>query len=255
MIQVNAVGDACPIPVVKTLQALKTLAGPGTVETLVDNRIAVENLTRLAQSKGCTIETEQLAENRFRVTITAQAGAQLPDTADGICTVPSERPENTVVVISADHMGQGDDTLGRVLLRWLRVPGGPAQAGGAGGGDPDLRHLSESLRHRRQAPGGSGDQYVRHRREADERHPGDPALTRQRTPALVISFQETAQALAAEALFGRLSLPGRIIPLPSRISAGCGLAWKADPGDETVLTAALDENGIGHGPCCVLEMF
>ena len=61
--------------------------------------------------------------------------------------------------------------------------------------------------------------------------------------------------LAAEALFGRLSLPGRIIPLPSRISAGCGLAWKADPGDETVLTAALDENGIGHGPCCVLEMF
>lgn len=106
-----------------------------------------------------------------------------------------------------------------------------------------------------QAPGGSGDQYVRHRREADERHPGDPALTRQRTPALVISFQETAQALAAEALFGRLSLPGRIIPLPSRISAGCGLAWKADPGDETVLTAALDENGIGHGPCCVLEMF
>ena len=117
MIHVNAVGDACPIPVVKTLQALKTLAGPGTVETLVDNRIAVENLTRLAQSKGCTIETEQLAENRFRVTITAQAGAQLPDTADGICTVPSERPENTVVVISADHMGQGDDTLGRVLLK------------------------------------------------------------------------------------------------------------------------------------------
>ena len=117
MIQVNAVGDACPIPVVKTLQALKTLAGPGTVETLVDNRIAVENLTRLAQSKGCTIETKQLAENRFRVTITAQAGAQLPDTADGICTVPSERPENTVVVISADHMGQGDDTLGRVLLK------------------------------------------------------------------------------------------------------------------------------------------
>ena len=59
----------------------------------------------------------------------------------------------------------------------------------------------------------------------------------------------------AEALFTRLSLPGRIIPLPSRISAGCGLAWKAAPGDQAVLTAALEENGIGHGPCCVLEMF
>lgn len=209
MIQVNAVGDACPIPVVKTLQALKTLAGPGTVETLVDNRIAVENLTRLAQSKGCTIETEQLAENRFRVTITAQAGAQLPDTADGICTVPSERPENTVVVISADHMGQGDDTLGRVLLKGFlfaltqqeKLPrtvlfyngGAFVTCDGSAslrtctswrrwGGDPDLRHLSESLlASPTKLRGGSGDQYVRHRREADERHPGDPALTRQRT--------------------------------------------------------------------------
>ena len=117
MIQVNAVGDACPIPVVKTLQALKTLAGPGTVETLVDNRIAVENLPRLAQSKGCAIETEQLAENRFRVVITAQEGAQLPESADGLCTVPWEKPENTVVIISVDHMGEGDEALGRLLLK------------------------------------------------------------------------------------------------------------------------------------------
>ena len=135
MIQVNAVGDACPIPVVKTLQALKTLAGPGTVETLVDNRIAVENLTRLAQSGafGMTeAEMEELLTPSAYIgrcpeqveaflqqvePLLAQAGAQLPDTADGICTVPSERPENTVVVISADHMGQGDDTLGRVLLK------------------------------------------------------------------------------------------------------------------------------------------
>ena len=51
MIQVNAMGDACPIPVVKTLRALKELNGAGTVQTLVDNRAAVENLTRLAESK------------------------------------------------------------------------------------------------------------------------------------------------------------------------------------------------------------
>ena len=135
MIQVNAVGAACPIPVVKTLQALKTLAGPGTVETLVDNRIAVENLTRLAQSGAFGMTEAEMEElltpsayiGRCPEQVEAflqqvepllpQAGAQLPDTADGICTVPSERPENTVVVISADHMGQGDDTLGRVLLK------------------------------------------------------------------------------------------------------------------------------------------
>lgn len=100
-------GDACPIPVVKTLRALKELNGAGTVQTLVDNRAAVENLTRLAESKGCAIETEQLGEKEYRVTITAGEDTELPDSADGICTVPAAA-DNTVVAVSAGHMGEGD---------------------------------------------------------------------------------------------------------------------------------------------------
>ena len=115
MIEVNAMGDACPIPAVKTLNAMKKLNGTGTVQTMVDNKTAVENLTRLAESKGCAIETEQLGEKEYRVTITVGEGAELPDSADGICTVPSDRPDNTVVVVSADHMGEGDEALGKVL--------------------------------------------------------------------------------------------------------------------------------------------
>lgn len=99
-------GDAYPIPVVKTLRALKELNGAGTVQTLVDNRAAVENLTRLAESKGCAVETEQLGEKEYRVTITAGEDAELPDSADGICTVPAAA-DNTVVAVSADHMGDG----------------------------------------------------------------------------------------------------------------------------------------------------
>ena len=118
MIQVNAIGDACPIPVVKTLNAMKELKGAGTVQTLVDNEIAVQNLTRLAESKGCSIETAKLGEKQYRVTITVGEGAELPENADGICTVPAvETPDNTVVVISADHMGEGDETLGKILLK------------------------------------------------------------------------------------------------------------------------------------------
>ena len=38
MLQVNAMGDTCPIPVVKTKDAIKELgAQGGVVETLVDN--------------------------------------------------------------------------------------------------------------------------------------------------------------------------------------------------------------------------
>lgn len=171
MIQVNAMGDACPIPVVKTLQALKELHGAGTIQTLVDNKVAVENLTRLAESKGCTIETAQLGEKEYRVTITVGEGAELPETVDTTCAVPAA--DNTVVAVSADHMGEGDEVLGKILLkgflfaltqqetlpktvlfynarrrdlRRFRLAGGSAKAGIAGRGDPHLRHLSEPLR-------------------------------------------------------------------------------------------------------------
>ena len=46
MIQVNAMGHACPIPVVKTKNAIRELGGAGTVVTLVDNEIAVQNLQK-----------------------------------------------------------------------------------------------------------------------------------------------------------------------------------------------------------------
>ena len=49
MIQVNALGDACPIPVVKTKNAIKELGGSGVVETLVDNEIDRKS-TRLNSS-------------------------------------------------------------------------------------------------------------------------------------------------------------------------------------------------------------
>ena len=52
MIKVDAMGDTCPIPVVKTKNAIKELKGSGEVQTLVDNEIAVqEMLTILPQQE------------------------------------------------------------------------------------------------------------------------------------------------------------------------------------------------------------
>ena len=56
MIKVNAMGDACPIPVVKTKNAIRELQGGGTVETLVDNEISVQNLTKMANQKGYDVQ-------------------------------------------------------------------------------------------------------------------------------------------------------------------------------------------------------
>ena len=121
MVQVNAIGDACPIPVIKTLHALQDLNGAGTVQTLVDNEIAVQNLTRLAESKGCSITTEKRSDKEFCVTITTENSIGKAESDEQIaCTVPAAQ-KKTVVVISADHMGEGDvlaleGSLGQLLL-------------------------------------------------------------------------------------------------------------------------------------------
>ena len=73
-------GDTCPLPVIKTMNALKELNGAGTVQVLVDNEVAVQNLTRLADSKGCTIETEKRSDKEYRFTITA--GEAVEETGD-----------------------------------------------------------------------------------------------------------------------------------------------------------------------------
>ena len=105
MILVNALGDACPLPVIKTMHALKELNGAGTVEVLVDNEIAVQNLTRLADNKGCTIETEKRSDKEYRVTITAGEAVEETGDEETLCTIPTAQ-KKVVVVISADHIGK-----------------------------------------------------------------------------------------------------------------------------------------------------
>ena len=70
MTHVDARGDACPLPVVKAKRAISELKGAGQVEILVDNEIAVQNLTKMAQQKGYQYSAEKLAEREYRVLFT-----------------------------------------------------------------------------------------------------------------------------------------------------------------------------------------
>ncbi len=61
---------------------------------------------------------------------------------------------------------------------------------------------------------------------------------------LVITFSETADAMAAEKRFGELGIKGRIIPIPRQLSAGCGLSWRMEMGKEDDARKALEDAGI-----------
>ena len=83
MIKVNAMGDVCPIPVIKTKNAIKEMAEGGVVEVLVDNEIAVQNLTKMAKQKQYVCRSEKVAENEYKVTITVPGTAATAGTVTG----------------------------------------------------------------------------------------------------------------------------------------------------------------------------
>ena len=55
---------------------------------------------------------------------------------------------------------------------------------------------------------------------------------RQKKLTQIITFKTTTAAMAMEDYCKEKQLPGRIIPLPPEISAGCGLCFKSDRLDQ-----------------------
>ena len=115
MIAVNAMGDQCPIPVIKTKKAMQALTGPETIEVLVDNETAVSNVTKMAKSLGAAVFSAKVEEGKFQITIKAEGAAVADD--EPVTCVPDVKDDNTVVVISSDRMGEGNDELGKVLIK------------------------------------------------------------------------------------------------------------------------------------------
>lgn len=61
---------------------------------------------------------------------------------------------------------------------------------------------------------------------------------------LVVTFHTTADAMAMEKACKEHNAPGRLIPVPRTISAGCGLSWCTDLSDRDAIKAVMQEVGI-----------
>ena len=61
---------------------------------------------------------------------------------------------------------------------------------------------------------------------------------------LVITFFTTTDAMAMEQICRQEKADGRIIPLPSSISADCGLSWCASPDSEENLRNLMERHGL-----------
>mgnify|MGYP000961004597 FL=1 len=119
MIKVNAIGDACPIPVVKTKNAIRELGGSGVVEVSVDNEIAVQNLLKMAKQKEYEASFEKKSNTEYIVTINVNGG-EVSD-AKPVAKTNAKSDEiklkETIVVIDSDKMGDGDEEFSKTLLK------------------------------------------------------------------------------------------------------------------------------------------
>lgn len=117
-ITVNAVGEQCPIPVVKATRALRAMTEPGVLEILVDNEIAVQNLTRMASGHHLESRAEKRADGAYAVTVevktpVGETAAEEPEMA--VC-MPDARGD-LLVAIDTEAMGRGSEELGRTLMK------------------------------------------------------------------------------------------------------------------------------------------
>mgnify|MGYP002527686733 CR=1 FL=1 len=69
-------------------------------------------------------------------------------------------------------------------------------------------------------------------------------MIRKKEPKVIITFHTTAGAIELERSCKAEKIPGRIIPVPRELSAGCGLAWCAPLEDREKIAAVMKETGI-----------
>ena len=112
---VDAIGKACPMPVIMAKKEMDH--GETRILITVDNAIAVENLKRLANNQGFELQVEE-KEGNFHVMLSKdmEEGEVVMQTKEEV-NVDTVKQQDYVVFLGKDHVGEGDETLGRSLMQ------------------------------------------------------------------------------------------------------------------------------------------
>ncbi len=113
---VDARGLACPLPVVNTKTEISKMSAGETVETIVDNETAVQNLRKFASVKGFAVTDEKRSDSEYHVFITLGENVAPAAVAEENVEYASCRPEKIVVAFGVNAMGVGPKELSGMLV-------------------------------------------------------------------------------------------------------------------------------------------
>ena len=115
MITVNAVGKACPEPVIMTRAAVEK--GAVELEVLVDNTVAVSNVTRFLEGQGFRVQHQENG-GEFKLTARRDGAAASVGSAPAAGPAPCNRSgARLAVLVAGKTLGREDKELGEVLIK------------------------------------------------------------------------------------------------------------------------------------------
>ena len=113
---IDCKGMACPLPVVNAKKAAEAMSLGDVLTVLVDNEIAVQNLSRFAEHKGFGVSADKRGEKEYAVVMTVSGAAPEEKEEEVTCVMDSRR-KGMLVVLSGNVMGTGDAKLGTSLMK------------------------------------------------------------------------------------------------------------------------------------------
>lgn len=109
MIEIDARGQACPKPVIMTKKRLDEI-NEGTIVTIVDNEVAKENVSKLANSMGLDYSIDKKGDNYY---IRINKGETNTTLSENV----SANLKDMTIGISSDKMGKDNEELGKILMK------------------------------------------------------------------------------------------------------------------------------------------
>lgn len=121
-IVLNCENEPCPNPVLRCKRLLDEQT-PQKMKVIVDNEAAMDNVSRYLASKGMRIDDTRKEGTLWTITASSQAPKEVPNDAAPADQAAQAGPEacpvcapKILVFLTADTIGQGDETLGARLM-------------------------------------------------------------------------------------------------------------------------------------------
>lgn len=108
--EIDARGLECPKPVILTKKEIDGMK-EGIITTIVDNEVAKENVSKLAESLGCKFQVNQSEDQEYYIHI-YKGDTSLDDTKTNRADL-----KDFVLAFSSDKMGDSNKELGKILIK------------------------------------------------------------------------------------------------------------------------------------------